>query len=177
MPWFARRSGQQTATPLRDLAESMERFGRFEYYKTDSGEDPGAIYNDVIAPLYPLATSDPHAFLGALAQQASARGGWAAYGAGHALWELLTGDVRDQLRDDPAYRAVMDASLQFLRDNGVPPMRVTGYEWDYWVDAGGSAQTWLPPLPLPRRDTTLLTELRPGEERPVARLALSRTPT
>jgi hypothetical protein len=148
----------------------MARFGKYEFDRQHSTEDASWIYQSIIAPLYPLASSNPGALLDLLARNASSTGGWAAYGAGHAVWELLTSDQRRSMSDNDTYNAVMDASLEFLRQNGVPPKQLTGYEWDHWISRGGTIGTWIPPLVPPPRDAAHITPLGQDEIRPVARL-------
>lgn len=155
---------------MHDLVGLMARFGRYEYDPQASDEDPGQIYQSVIAPLYPAASADPAGFVELLEREVSGAGGWAAYGAGHAVWELLTSDQRAGLKDNRSYNAVMDASLEFLRQNGVPPKRLTGYEWDHWTSRAGTVSTWIPPRELPPREKACITPLRDDELRPVARL-------
>ena len=170
MGLFSRRSASQWPLPIPELVAAMERFGRHEYDPMRSSEDASWPYESIIAPLYPLASNDPQAFLEMLSEHVSSGGGWAAYGAGHAVWELVTSDVRASLKDHAAYNAVIDASLAFLRRNGVPPKRLTDYEWDHWVSQGGTVATWLPPRPLPPRDPSPITPLNDGEKRPIAQV-------
>lgn len=148
----------------------MARFGRFEYDPQASDEDSGQIYQSIIAPLYPTASADPGGFVELLQQEVSGKGGWAAYGAGRAVWELLTSDQRADLKQSRSYNAVVDASLEFLRRNGVPPKKLTGYEWAHWTSQGGTASTWIPPRALPARGDAFITALGDNELRPVARL-------
>jgi hypothetical protein len=167
---FRRQSSAEKPQPGNDLASLMARFGRFEYDPQGSSEDPSWIYGSVIAPLYASGTEDPVKLLARLEREVSSKGGWGAYGAGHAVWEILSTEQRASLRDNASYNAVVDASLQFLRENGVPPMKVTGYEWDHWTMHGGTIDTWIPPRDPPRREEARITPLRAGELRPVARL-------
>jgi hypothetical protein len=151
----------------------MARFGRFENDPQGSGEDPSWVYQGVIAPLYASANEDPVTFVELLEREVSRKGGWGAYGAGHAVWEILTTEQRASLRNNASYIAVVDASLQFLRENGVPPKNVRGYEWDHWIEHGGTIDTWIPPRDPPRREEARITPLREGELRPIARLTAS----
>jgi hypothetical protein len=164
------RARRQGGSPLPDLTNKLARFGQFEYYKQQSNDDPVWIYQNIIAPLYELSRSDPDGVLELLRQNASVIGNWAAYGAGHAVWEIFTSEERQGLKDNPSYLAVMDALLEFLRQNGVPPNRLTGYEWDHWINRGGTASSWIPPRPLPARETAVITPLRDGEVRAIVRI-------
>jgi hypothetical protein len=170
MSFFRRQAPGRGRLPVHDLVGVMARFGRYEYDPHSSDEDPAQIYQNIIAPLYPAACADPAGFVELLAREVSGVGGWAAYGAGHTVWELLSSDQRWDLKDDSSYNAVMDASLEFLRQNGVPPKKLTGYEWDHWTSRGGTANTWIPPRELPARERAFITPLRDNELRPVARL-------
>lgn len=156
-----------------DLASTMARFGHFEYDPQGSGENPSWIYENIIAPLYPSATADPVKFLELLEMEVSGKGGWGAYGAAHAVWELLTPEQRALLQDNRSYVAVIGASLEFLRKNGVPPKRVTGYEWDHWIAHGGTIDTWIPRRDPPPREDARISPLGEGELRQVARLSES----
>src|ERR1700722_11597208 len=115
MSFFRRQAPSQEPLPMRDIAGTMARFGRFEHDPQASNEDPSWIYENIIAPLYPAASADPAKFVEVLAREVSVAGGWAAYGAGHAVWELLTSDQRVNLKGNRSYNAVIDASLEFLR--------------------------------------------------------------
>jgi hypothetical protein len=170
MGLFRRQASRRGPLPVHDLVDAMARFGRFEYDQQASDEGPGQIYQSIIAPLYPTASTDPAGFVELLEREVSQVDGWAAYGAGHAVWELLTSDQRRELKDNKSYRAVVDASLEFLRRSGVPPKRLTGYEWDHWTSRGGTAGTWIPPRELPAREEAFITPLGDNELRPVAQL-------
>jgi hypothetical protein len=54
-------------------------------------------------------------------------GGWAVYGAARTVTELL-----DAHFDHPAHDALRTASLQFLRERGVPNSMLAGNELNYW---------------------------------------------
>ena len=115
MGFFRRQARDQEPLAMRDLAGAMARFGRFEFDPQAGNEDPSWVYENIIAPLYPAASADPATFVELLEREISVAGGWAAYGAGHAVWELLTSDQRLNLKGNRAYNAVVDASLEFLR--------------------------------------------------------------
>ncbi len=100
-----------------------------------------ARYKGTIEPmLFPLAQADPEMFLTELAQAVLPVGGWAVYGAEHVARSLLGSSIFQH----SSYIALMDASLSFLRASGVPPARLNGYEWNSWVDSGGTIDTWFP---------------------------------
>ncbi|MGH3281707.1 MAG: hypothetical protein ACRDNW_21575 [Trebonia sp.] len=60
---FGRQVSRRGPLPVHDLVGAMARFGRFEYDTQASGEDPGEIYQSIIAPLYPAASVDPAGFV------------------------------------------------------------------------------------------------------------------
>jgi hypothetical protein len=144
----------------------MERFGRYEFNPQASAVDPADI-GRLMADLYPFASADPDGFLVALAGAVLPVGGWTAYGASRTIWELLSPLASVSIRQHPSYNAIMNAALEFLRTNGVPPMMVKGYEWDYWVNNGGTSDTWIPRRPIPSPDEAPISELQPGETRRV----------
>jgi hypothetical protein len=160
-----RTSGNPNRLP-ENIVEMMDRFGRFEFDPQGSQEDGGAIWSETQAPLVEFAALDAQGFLNSLASKFVLEGGWSAYGAAHTTWNLLT----DETRTGPAYEAIMDASLEFLRWHGIPPNRVTGYEWQHWVSRGGSAETWLPANPIPSQEEAPITELEFEAVRRVAQL-------
>jgi hypothetical protein len=171
MALFRRQGTRQAALPLRRLPDAMIRFGRFEYYKNASGENASDIYRDIIAPMYEAASADPAVFVESLRHQTAGEGGWAAYGAAHLVWEVLSSDQLAQLTDDSSYKAIAHASLEFLRASGAPPKMLTGYEWKHWIASGGTIDTWIPPRQLPSREAATISALRDGEVRPVARVS------
>jgi hypothetical protein len=72
-------------------------------------------------------------------------------------------------KDHPAFGRVMGASVQFLRSSGVPPKLVTGHEWSYWLDSGGSNETWVPRRPPPAAAQARISPLGAGETRQLRR--------
>lgn len=105
------------------LIATMDRFGRYTFAPMDYEGDAGAIWSEIIAPLYPIAQADPAGFVTDLAKTLIPVGGWAVYGGSHAVRELLGGDFRH-----PASDELMEHSLDFLRSRGVPDSRLTGHE-------------------------------------------------
>ena len=152
-----------------NILRMMEQFGRFERNPQGSGEDPGAM-GSLMAELAPFASTDPKGFLEALTSVVLPVGGWAVYGASRTIWEFLSVSRNSPFSHHPAYIALMNAALDFLRANGVPPMMVSRYEWDYWLDNGGTMDTWLPRQPTPSPAEAPINELLPGEVRRVAQM-------
>jgi hypothetical protein len=137
---FSRRQAQHSnehALPS-DIIRMMERFGRYEFNPQTSGVDP-ADMGQLMAELYPFASADPDGFLVSLAEAVLPVGGLVVYGASHTIWELLSSSTSAQ--QHPSYKAIMSASLAFLRTNGVSPMMLRGYERDYWLASGGTMDT------------------------------------
>ena len=149
------------------LTEQAIRFGKFEYDGIDSDDDAAEIAQEITIPLYQESQRDQAAFLRRLADEVAPAGGWAAYGADRLVWDLLTDST---LKESDDFRRVMVASIAFMRDNGVPPMKVRPYQWDHWVNQGGTHATWLPMRPPPDRNEAKLAPLRAGELRRVATL-------
>lgn len=58
MGLFRPQASRRGPLPVHDLVAAMARFGRLEYDPQASDEDPGQIYQSIIAPLYPTASTD-----------------------------------------------------------------------------------------------------------------------
>lgn len=164
MGFFSRRQKQPTLP--RDIVSVMERFGRLEFDPQGSGDDAGDIWQQFVE-LSPFASTDPDGFLVALAGTVLPVGSWAVYGASRTIWEFLSSSASVQ---HPSYSAIMSAALEFLRANGVPPMKLRNYEWDHWLALGGTMDTWVPRRPIPSLREAPITALLPGESRRVAQL-------
>lgn len=121
-----------------NVAQMMERAGRFEFDPQSSAEGSGAIWSETQQPLASAAREDPEGFMTALANAVVPVGGWSAYGAARTVTNLISSPDPAS----PAYNALMRASLEFLRGSGVPSGRLSGIEWSYWIDNGGTAETW-----------------------------------
>ncbi|RNL97712.1 hypothetical protein EFE23_18020 [Micromonospora solifontis] len=123
----------------------------------------------MLSTLLPLSQSDPAGLAAALAREVTPLGGWPAYGASRAIAELL-----GLAFEGEAATAVLDGAIRFLRQNGIPPLRVRPYEWSRWVDTGGTVEAWLPTIPPPPPERSGLRELAPGEVRHVATMTADR---
>jgi hypothetical protein len=148
-----------------DIVAVMEGFGRWTFDPADprnAGVEP---WESFIAGLWPYAREDPEGFAAALAERILPTGGWAAYGAAHAVVELT-----DRSGDNPAQQALMDASLRFLRRNGVPMTQLTRYEKAHWNHREGAFESWLAPRVPPRPAAAPITALVPREVRRVVQL-------
>jgi hypothetical protein len=138
----------------------LEAFGRFSYDPQGS-PPPG----DLEARMYQRYQADRESFLAALAAAASDHGGWIAYGAERMMVSIAGGDVQH-----PAYDVVMARALAFLRSNGVPSSRLTGYEWSWWLQHEGASQSWLAGKPAPAAAEHVITPLHRGEVRTIAQM-------
>jgi hypothetical protein len=146
----------------QQIIQMMERYGRFDFDAMNAREGGGVIWKETQEP---LATEHPDVFVTELARAVVPVGGWAAFGAAHTVRSILGAGY-----DHPAQKEILDASVAFLRSNGVPPIRVAGLEWNHWLAGGGTVDTWLPPKPLPAEPDARLTPLGPGEIRRLAQL-------
>jgi hypothetical protein len=113
----------------QNIVSKMETFGRMEFYWEDSSIDRSRIWDDFATVVYPMAEADPEGFISHLAEAVVPVGGWAAYGAERTLFNLSS----PVNKESPAYHAILTASLNFLRENGVPNLMLSGYEWEYWI--------------------------------------------
>lgn len=143
----------------------MERFGRHEIDTVRSSDDGYEVFTATQEPLFVIATSDPVRFVKALADRCIPVGGWAVYGAERTVVNLISTDP-----PGPDWPRLLDASLEFLRSNFVPPMRVPPYAWRRFVDAGGTPNSWVTLRPPPEPSIALITPLEPDETRIVAKL-------
>jgi hypothetical protein len=159
MGLFARR---RQGIPPPNIVEMMERLGRHEIDLAASTDDPMAIWTHTQAPLVGAATGQPAEFVKALADACVPVGGFAVYGAEKAVVNL----IGNHLQSDDWWR-ILDASLEFLRTNLVPPMRVAGYAWQRFIAAGGTANTWIPLRQPPSREEARLRPIEEGEARRV----------
>lgn len=164
MGFFSRHQNQPELPS--DIISMMERFGRFEFDPQGSSEDEARAMGSIEPKLFPFASTDPEGFLVALAEAVLPVGGWAAYGAERIIWSLLGQSFSQR----PLYKAIMSSSLEFLRTNGVPPMRLNDYEWNHWLDSGGTIDTWISRRPIPSPEEAPISELQPGETRRVTQL-------
>lgn len=162
---------KQPALP-GNIVSRLERFGQYEFNSQAYVFD-GAEMGELVGEIYAFASSDPERFLVTLAQAAVPAGGWAVYGASCMLWECFSSDA-GVLAQHPTYKAVRDGAINFLRANGVPPMRVKGYEWNYWIDNGGTADTWIQRRPIPSPAEAPISKLSHGETRRVTQLTSER---
>jgi hypothetical protein len=148
-----------------DILRMMERFGRHEIDIMGSHDDGYAVFKATQQPLIAVAGTDPAGFIRALADACVPAGGWVVYGADRTVVNLVgsspPGD--DWLR-------ILDGSIEFLRANYVPPIRIPPYSWKRFLDNGGTANSWLSLRPAPDREATRITVLGDGEIRRLVKL-------
>jgi len=147
-----------------NIVTMMERFGRHEASWAPSDEDAFAIWNETQQPLLDLVSQDQQQFTDALADAVVPVGGFAVLGGSRTVINLI-GEM-----DTPSYDRLMDGTIEFLRASNVPPMHVTGYEWQYWIGKGGTNADWLTIQAIPSPDEAPVAELSPGEVRRVAQM-------
>jgi hypothetical protein len=149
-----------------DTLQMMERFGRHEIDVMSSSDDAYAVFQATQEPLFPVASDQPDLFIKELADVCVPIGGWVVYGAGRTVVNLV--GIRPA---NPDWTRIVDATISFLRSNLVPPIRVRPYEWERFVQNGGTANTWLELRVPPTRDQSKISPLQIGEQRSVIRLS------
>ena len=101
-----------------DMLSVLERFGRFEANPQSSGVDYDEVVQRLFVPYVQQANADPYSFFNELqAVVANDAGGYATFGAARLVWELLTGDARDN-PSAPALKLVK-AGIEFKRVRGL----------------------------------------------------------
>jgi hypothetical protein len=165
MPFWKRRQEQSMLPP--DIARRLDAYGRCEFDVHHTGVARGVDSTDVgliLADLYPMAQSNPEAFLAELAKVALPVGGWVVYGASRLVSELL-----DNGFELPIAESILSASLEFLRGLGVPRARIRPYEWSFWTARHPYPELWITPRS-GYDPTATVSDLQPGELRKVAQL-------
>lgn len=139
---FFRKRQKQPGLP-DDIIGMMERFGRFEFDPQGNGDDAGIIGQQWAELVFPFSQANPEGFVADLAAAILPVGGWAVYGASCTLWECFSSN-NENIRQQPSYNAIMNAAIEFLRANHVPQMMVKPYQWQHWLQNGGTRDTWIP---------------------------------
>jgi hypothetical protein len=151
----------------REIVALAERAGRHAINPITFGDL--TIWDGVMAPLLPLASTDPNAFHQALADACLPAQGLAAFGAAFIVYDFGYG-LSDLRATTPQAQRIFDAAIEYLRQNFVPPMRVPEYLWRRWIDTGGNSDTWIPLNQRPSRENANIRPLQVDEVRPLVRL-------
>lgn len=168
MRWFSGRGRQPHGALPSDIVPLMEMFGCSEFDARGTGVARGVDTSrkgTLEADLYFVAQADPDAFVTALATAILPVGGWAAYGASRLIASLLGHEY-----SHPASDEIREEALQWLRDNGVPPMKIAEVDWVFWNEHGGKTEPWLPLRPGFHPEEAPITDLAIGEMRRVAQI-------
>lgn len=102
-------------------AARIVAFGHAEFAGTGTVDD----YR-LQPDMYQLQQADPERFIREM-ETLAADGGWLAYGVSRLVGSVAGPDLRH-----PAFDSIMESALRFLRSEGVPAMRLNGYELSYW---------------------------------------------
>lgn len=169
MPWFGGRGRQPNRLLPPDITSLLEMYGRSKFDLRGTGVAQGLDNSRIWmieADLYPVAQTDPDAFVTALATATLPVGGWAVFGAARLIRELLGHEF-----SHPASDEIREAGLQWLRDNGVPArLFVAPVDWKFWLDHGGKTEPWLPRRADYHPQDAPITDLQIGEMRRVAQI-------
>lgn len=152
----------------RDIVALAERAGRHAINPITS--DDLTIWDDVMAPLLPLATADPNVFHQALAEACLPAQGLAAFGAAYIVSDFGYG-LSDLRATTPQAQRIFDGAIEYLRQNFVPPTRVPEYLWRRWIETGGNSNTWMTLKQPPSRENANIRPLQVDEVRRLVRLS------
>lgn len=172
MGWFGGRGRQPGGLLPPDIISLMEKYARSKFDFRGTGVAQGLDTSRIMmieANLYPVAQANPDAFVTALATAILPVGGWAAYGAGILVRELLGSEY-----SHPASDEIRMAGLQWLRDNGVPAtLFLAPVDWRFWLEHAGENEPWLPARSGYHPEEAHVSDLQIGEMRRVAQLTAS----
>lgn len=160
MGWMDRRRSRNDGP---DVVALMERFGRHEI-DTRRSSEPN-VWEATQQPFLSWSQSDPAGLIQMLADTCVPVGGWAVYGAERTVVNLVGVSPPGE-----SWLRILDGSTEFLRSNFVPPMRIPPYQWNRFIDLGGTSNTWIPLRPPPDRAEVRITPVGPDELRPVVRM-------
>jgi hypothetical protein len=158
------RSSPERSLPI-NIVSMTEQFGRHEFDSMGSDLAAFSVWQNLVSPLATYAQTDTAGFVRELAEAVIPAGGWAVYGGARLVGELL-----DPKLPDPNYHVLMTHSLDFLRACGVPPLKVSGYEWQFWANNKGKVEPWLQARPTPPESQASLTRLGVDEMRRLVQL-------
>lgn len=148
-----------------DIIPMMERFGRHEIDVMASPDNGYAVFQSTQEPLLEVASNNRDDFIKALADTCVPVGGWAVFGADRTVVNLV-----DSAPPGDDWLRILDGSIEFLRSNYVPPVRIAPYAWNRFFDRGGTANTWISLRAAPDRNATRLSPLADRETRPLIKL-------
>jgi hypothetical protein len=139
------------------MPQWLESVGRFHW---DPHRNPPPEVR--VDTMYLMAQADPDGFLRDLAALAVPAGGWVALGAKALVMDILPIET-----NTPDFNALVLAGFQFLRQNGVPPNRLSMNDRTLWERVRPGNEPWLIWRSAPEGPPT---PLQPGEQRKVAQV-------
>lgn len=111
-----------------DIVQRMDLYGRHEFAPQKSAPSVADRVNMLIyQQLYPTAQANPDRFVTDLAKAVLPAGGWAVYGGQRCVRDLISSQARY-----PDYVTMVDAAMQFLRNQGYGLMHVAPIEEQLW---------------------------------------------
>lgn len=126
MPIFSRREKTSSVLPA-DIARSMEIYGRFEFSAQDAPPGAADVVGQLLPQLYPVAQANPDAFTADLGTAVLPVGGWAVYGGQRCIRDLVGAHSRH-----PAYIAMVETAVAFVRRQGIGPAYLSEAELAAW---------------------------------------------
>lgn len=126
MPVFGRREKITSILP-KDIARNMEIYGRFEFSAQDAPPGAADVVGQLLPKLYPIAQANPDTFIADLGAAVLPMGGWAVYGGQRCVRDLVGTHSRH-----PAYIAMVEAAVAFLRSQDYGPMNLSEAELGAW---------------------------------------------
>jgi hypothetical protein len=141
-----------------DIVPRMAEYGQAKWNGQYEISEPGP-FDKTLQDMPPEAQ---RAWVAALSEAVVTAGGWAAMGAQATVMKKAS-DLADLL----AYRAIMDAALEFQRSAGVWEFQLSINEKVYWQEQHQN-EPWLARRDPPSRAAAAITPLPVGQERKVA---------
>ena len=151
------RSDNRPLLPA-DIAAQMAEYGRARWNQQFEISEPGP-FDGALQDMPPDAQ---RAWVTALSDAVVPVGGWAVMGA-----QVTVMKVAGRLADLPAYRAIMDAALEFQRSAGVWEFQLSITEKAYWHEHHQN-ELWLARRDPPSRAAAVIPPLPVGQERKLA---------